>query len=106
MGYKEQLKRCPCCNSEADIDTHVEIRDIHGVPRHGITVYCTVCELNITQFYSDVPDLCPEQLIDLWNTRSHVSDLEMLLKRFATKYPEDSLSSHVKRITSNNFTRS
>lgn len=69
MTYK--LNPCPFCGGPADLDCHRSFRSItDGRIEKAIAVYCTDCSADISVCYSDVPDIQPEQLIEMWNRRT------------------------------------
>ena len=94
MGYK--LKPCPFCGGQAELDTLQSFRAfVSGKIETAVAVYCTACSAEISVCVSDVPDIQPEQLVDMWNTQSPVEDLSALVQRLVRRLrkaaPDDEL---------------
>lgn len=71
VSYK--LKLCPFCGGQAELDTKRGFREfVSGKISDAVAVYCTQCSAEISVCIPDVPDIQPEQLVDMWNTRTPV----------------------------------
>ena len=64
------LLPCPFCGEPAELDTQRAYRVItNGNMGDGIAVYCTACPADMMICRADVPDIQPEQVVELWNRR-------------------------------------
>lgn len=95
MGYK--LKPCPFCGGQAELDSKQAFREfVSGKISDAVAVYCTKCSAEISVCVPDVPDIQPEQLVDMWNTQSPVEDLSALVQRLVRRLrkaaPDDDLA--------------
>ena len=85
MGYK--LKPCPFCGGQAELDSKQAFREfVSGKISDAVAVYCTKCSAEISVCVPDVPDIQPEQLVDMWNTQSPVEDLSALVQRLVRHF--------------------
>jgi hypothetical protein len=80
------LKACPFCGGEAELDTRQGYAQFPPNGRHGsrIAVYCRECGADIGVCREDVPDIEPEQVAELWNRRApaaEVGDLAALIRQ-------------------------
>jgi hypothetical protein len=77
---EETIRGCPGCNNIECL----------------VAVYCTKCSAEISVCVPDVPDIQPEQLVDMWNTQQPVEDLSALVQRLVRHLrkaaPDDELS--------------
>lgn len=72
----DNIKPCPFCGGEAELDTRLHYRDLrHGVVERAVSVYCRQCSAEITVCVPDVPDITGEQVIEMWNKRSDIRAL-------------------------------
>jgi len=78
----EELKPCPFCHGPAEIDTRQGYLNYsNGKMEYAIAIYCTECGADISVCRGDVPDIQPEQVMELWNRRSTTDDLVTLVAR-------------------------
>lgn len=69
------LKPCPFCGGQAELDSSVHFRAIaSGEIERAVSVYCTDCTAEITICVPDVPDIQPDQVAEMWNTRAQKSE--------------------------------
>ena len=65
-----RLKPCPFCGGEAELDSNISFREfVSGEISRAVSVYCRSCSAEITVCVPDVPDITPEQVADMWNSR-------------------------------------
>lgn len=71
----EALKPCPFCGNEAELDSRQAYAQFPPNGRQGtrVTVYCLDCGADIGICREDVPDVEPEDVIELWNRRAPTS---------------------------------
>ncbi|UCV02337.1 Lar family restriction alleviation protein [Dechloromonas denitrificans] len=66
-----RLKSCPFCGGEAELDSNQSFREfVSGKISREVAVYCRHCSAEISVCVPDVPDITPEQVADMWNTRA------------------------------------
>lgn len=72
-----ELKKCPCCNADAESDLAQGFIDWQGRAGKAVSIYCLACSMNITLCYGDYPDMSVDELyemaLNIWNRRSTVS---------------------------------
>jgi len=94
MGYK--LKPCPFCGGQAELDANQAFRAfVSGDIERSVAVYCTSCSAEISVCVPDVPDIQPEQVVEMWNAQLPVEDLAALVQRLVRRLrkaaPDDEL---------------
>jgi len=70
-----ELKSCPFCGGDAELDTMQGFRAlVNGNMEDRTVVYCTSCNADMGMCHSDNRELTPRQLtevvIEAWNTRT------------------------------------
>lgn len=68
------LKPCPFCDGEAELDTLQGFRPFDGGPiEDRVVVYCLSCSADMGECYSDHGELSTSQLkeivVNMWNRR-------------------------------------
>jgi Lar family restriction alleviation protein len=93
-----ELLPCPFCGGVAELDTRQYYRTIKGEMDDRVCVYCTTCNADMGIGKKDVPDVQPEHVIDLWNTRASdqfEEDMVLMIGRLIYKLrkasPDDDL---------------
>lgn len=78
-----QLKPCPFCGGNAEMDTRQSYAQFPPNGRTGtrIVVYCCDCGADIGVCREDVPDVSAEEVAESWNRRSVPDDLPVLTLR-------------------------
>ena len=73
------LKSCPFCNGEAEMDTSRYFAKLGGGTGKAVSIYCRECSADYTICRDDVPELSAEDCVVLvetaWNTR-HLTPME------------------------------
>lgn len=104
MTHTPELKPCPFCGGEAELDTMQGYRALSGGHLgNRATVYCTRCGADMGFCYEDAPGTPSEdivnQVVDDWNRRA-VNSLPALVKAledtracFEVEYRDDRISS-------------
>lgn len=66
-----RLKSCPFCGGDAELDENQSFREfVSGKISRAVAVYCSNCSAEISICVPDVPDITPEQVVDMWNRRA------------------------------------
>lgn len=65
-----ELKPCPFCGADAEMDTQRGFIAYNGKHLSAIAAYCTRCPADISGCKEDFPDITPEWIAGLWNSRS------------------------------------
>lgn len=73
-GCMSELKRCPFCGSNAELDARRAYRElVTGTIKNSVAVYCVACAAEVSLCQTDVPQLNVEEikaiLIGNWNSR-------------------------------------
>ncbi len=71
----DELKPCPCCRGDAEMDTQQAFRALaDGRIGHACAIYCVKCSLTVSWCYADVPELSHEdvarEVTEAWNRRA------------------------------------
>ena len=82
----EELKPCPFCGGEAELDTRQGYMTYKNEMDNRIAVYCTRCPADMGICMKDVEDITPEMVIDLWNTRSRTHELREAFEAGRSQY--------------------
>ena len=79
----EELKPCPFCGGEAEMDARQGYAQFPPNGRSGtrVAVYCRDCGTDIGICREDVPDVEPAQVAEMWNRRVLPDDLPILTRR-------------------------
>jgi len=65
------LKPCPFCGGAAEMDTRQAYANyVTGRHQTGIAIYCVACGVQAMICRGDVPDVEPEQVMEIWNARA------------------------------------
>lgn len=84
----DELKPCPFCGGDAEMDTRQGYSQFPPNGRSGtrIAVYCRDCGAEIGVCREDVPSIEAEQVTEMWNRRApaaEVGDLAALVRQLA-----------------------
>ena len=83
------LKPCPFCGGEAEMDTRRQYRALtSGRLGNACAVYCTACEADVSVCLEDVPEWTEEALqyvTERWNTRPREAQLEAEIAELRAK---------------------
>jgi Lar family restriction alleviation protein len=72
--HEATLLPCPFCGGDAEIDTQQAYRNIRsGNLETAIAVYCRDCGAQVMTCRGDVPDVRPEEVIEMWNKRAAIA---------------------------------
>ena len=79
-----ELKPCPFCGGDAELDTMQPYRNfVSGQIESAVAVFCRDCSVQISVCVPDVPDITPEQVVEMWNRREDMAlrNCQMLAAR-------------------------
>lgn len=69
-----ELKPCPFCGGDAEMNTHQHYRAINFKLDTSVAIYCRSCSVTMALARLDNPDASTETLADVlvktWNTRN------------------------------------
>lgn len=85
----EELKPCPFCGGEAELDTRQAYRALSGGTLGSrAAVYCARCDADMGFCYEDAPGIPREdivnQVVDDWNRRAPSPDMREAVEALTT----------------------
>lgn len=73
----DDLKPCPFCGGDAELDTQRAYRElVSGKIAHSVAVYCRVCNADMSvdpdECFAGDASIARAEMIDAWNNRKPV----------------------------------